>query len=254
MNWKGDPKHIFISVPAYDSRIFVYGMFSIFNATKLLEKMGYKITFHAQLGCCYLDQTRNHIVKEFLEKTDAGTLIMVDSDLAFDYDAMAKLMKANVDVIGGAYPYRSYDKEGFPISIKLDKESKPVGDKDKLIIECQFIPTGLMAVKRSVFEKLYEKNPDHIATDGEIQYFRTGCVFASEGNKDYYGEEVYFSEVCNRAGIKVYVKPDIGFVHIGELHKRGNYDLYLRTIGAGKGEKPTVSAYGNCNDISTKGF
>lgn len=246
INWNSNKKHIFVSIPAYTSNVFVYTMFSIFNNVRMLEKAGYKITFHAQLGCCYLDQTRNHIVREFLEKTDAEYLIMVDSDLAFDFDAMAKMIKADVPVVGGAYPYRSYEKEGFPISIKLNEEGIPIGDRQKGLIECKFIPTGLMVTKRSVFKTLSEKYQDLHDGAGEFQFFSTGTLFKSEGNYDYYGEDVYFSEICNRAGIKVYVKPDIGFVHIGELHKRGNYDEYLRTIGTGAGKlNQEVKEYGN---------
>jgi hypothetical protein len=229
-----DKKKIFISVPAYDSKIFVYGMFSIFNNVRTLEKAGYSVVFHAQMGCCYLDQTRNHIVKEFL-KTDAAYLIMVDSDLAFDFDVMIKMMKHDVDIIGGAYPYRSEDLDGFPISIKLDEKRVPIGDREKMILECEFIPTGCMVIKRKVFDILTEKYPENIDESGELQHFRTGILFRDRGDIKYYGEDVYFCKICNEAGIKIWNDPKMGFVHIGELKKKGNYDEYLRGIGNGTG-------------------
>jgi hypothetical protein len=225
-----DSKKIFISVPAYDSKIYVYGMFSMYNNVSLLEKAGYKVIFHAQLGCCYLDQTRNKIVDKFLS-SDCEYLIMVDTDLAFDANAMIKLILADKEIVAGAYPYRSADQEGFPISIKLDENRIPIGDREKCLLECSFVPTGLMCIKRSVFEILIKEYPDLIDTKGERQFFQTGILFAKEGNRDYFGEDVYFCEICKRAGIKIWCEPNIGMVHIGELHKKGNYDQYLRTIG-----------------------
>jgi hypothetical protein len=223
-------KKIMLSIPAYDSKIYVYGMFSILSAVTLLERSSYKVVFYAQLGCCYLDQTRNHIVDKFLA-SDCSHLIMVDSDLSFDGDAILKLLRADKSIIAAAYPYRSQEKDGFPIAIKLDDNRVPIGDREKCLIECSFVPTGLICIKREVFDTLKKVYPEAIDSAGELQFFQTGIVFAKEGNRDYYGEDVYFCEICNRAGIKIWCEPNINVVHIGELHKKGNYDQYLRTVG-----------------------
>jgi hypothetical protein len=227
-----DPKKIMIAIPSYDAKIAVYGMFSLISAVILLERNGYKVVFWGQLGCCYLDQTRNHIVDKFLA-SDCSHLIMVDSDLSFDGDAIIKLLKADEQIVAAAYPYRSLEKEGFPISIKLDENRIPIGNREKHLIECSFVPTGLMCIKRDVFDILKKEYPDLIDSSGELQFFQTGILFAKEGNKDYYGEDVYFCEICKRAGIQIWCDPNINIDHIGELHRKGNYDQYLRTAGAG---------------------
>lgn len=221
-------KKIFIAVPAYDEKIAVLGMYSIFSAIKLLEAAGHQVTLNAQLGCCYLDQARNHIVKSFLA-TDCTHLLFVDSDIAFDGDSALKLLNHDVQVIGGAYPYRSEDKEGFPVDICLNKDGIPIGDREKGILECLHVPTGLMLIRRDVFDILTKKFPDNVETTGELFHFRTGLLFIDEGDRNYYGEDVYFCRICNRAGIRVYCEPRINFSHIGTLHKKGNFDTYLRT-------------------------
>lgn len=223
-------RRVFIGIPAYDSKIFIMGMASLFNNISALEKAGYDVTFHAQMGDCYVDQTRNHIVRAFL-KSDFTDLIFVDNDLAFDADAMLKLMKQDVDVIGGAYPYRSQDLSGFPVSVKMDANQIPIGDSKLGILECSFIPTGFMRIKREVFNKLVELYPNDIDHLGERIFFKTGMLYADKGDKQWYGEDVYFCRMCNDNGIKVWCEPRIGFAHIGTLHKAGNYDTWLRTEG-----------------------
>lgn len=221
---------IYIGIPAYDSKVHALCMASIFNNIKELEKAGHEVTFSFQLGDPYIDQARNHIVHAFLE-TDFTDLIMVDTDLAFDNDAMLKLMRNDVGVVGGVYPYRSETKNGYPAIIKTDENRYPVTDYEKGLVECEFIPTGLIRIKRNVFEAITEKYPERRDDTGEMKFFTTGQLFLSEGDSRWWGEDVYFCKMCNMLGIKVYCEPMINMVHIGTLHKKGHYGEFLQNGG-----------------------
>ena len=223
-------RKVFIGVTAYDSRIAVLGMMSILNSIKSLEANGIEATVSAQMGDCYLDQTRNHIVKSFLA-SDATDLIFVDNDLSFEGDAMLKLMLKPCQVIGAAYPYRSQDKEGFPIAAHVHENRQFAGNKELGIIDCKFVPTGLMRINRSVFETLQKNYPDHVDDKGELLFFRTGLMFEKEGDKRWFGEDVYFCEIVKRSGIVCWCDPTIGCIHIGQLNKSGRLSEYLRSGG-----------------------
>lgn len=223
-------KKVYIAIPAYDSRIDVLCMASIINNIRDLEKRGYEVTYTPKMGDPYIDQARNALVASFL-RTDCTDMIFVDTDLAFDSNAMWRLMRNDVQVVGGVYPYRSEEEDGFPVSLMVDDDKKPVTDYDKGLVECNSIPTGLMRIRRDVFEKLYKKYPQFKDDKGEVKYFRVGQLFLDEGDDRWWGEDNYFCEICKRSEIKIYCEPMISFVHIGRLHKRGNYGEFLQNGG-----------------------
>lgn len=221
---------VFIAIPSYDSKICAIGMASILNNIKDVEARGIEAKCSFQLGDPYIEMARNHLVKQFLDG-DCTDLLFVDTDLAFDNDAMWKLLRQDVGVIGGAYPYRVQDKTGFPADVKLDANRVPIADVDRGIIECNFVPTGFMRIRRSVFDVLNDKYPDNVDDKGEWLHFKTGMHFIDTGDKRWWGEDVYFCKICNEAGIKVWVDPSISFVHVGTLMKHGNYQKFLANGG-----------------------
>jgi len=223
-------KKVFIGITAYDGKISILGMMSILNNVKTLEKNGIDVTVNAQMGDCYLDMTRNHVVKSFLA-SDATDLIFVDNDLAFDGDAMLKLMLKPVQIIGAAYPYRSQDKQGFPIAVHVHENKQFAGNKELGIIDCKFVPTGLLRINRKAFDILKAAYPKNIDDKGELQMFRTGLLFQDEGDNRWFGEDVYFSEITRRCNIINWCDPTIGCIHIGQLNKAGKLDEYLRAGG-----------------------
>lgn len=226
-------KNILIGIPAYDSKVYGYTMVSIFNNIKDIENNGHRVTFTLQMKGAYLDLNRNKIVNQFIQG-DFTDLFFIDADIAFDHNAMMKLLKHDVQVIGGIYPYREIEDKGYPVDIKLDDKKFPIINREKSLIECDHIPTGFMRIRRDVFDILNEKYPDNQDDKGDTFHFRTGLLFQDRGDKQYYGEDVYFCKICNEAGIKVYCDPDIGFVHYGLLPKTGRYSEFLKNNGEEK--------------------
>lgn len=221
-------KKIFIAIPAYDNKVYAMCMASVFNNIENLKSHSIEATFGFQLGDPYIEMARNHLVKTFLN-TDCTDMVFVDSDLAFDNDGIWKLMRQDVQLIGGAYPYRVQDKNDYAANIKLDANNVPVADIECGIIECNFIPTGFMRIRRDVFNILDEKYPDNTDYIGEKLHFRTGYLF--DKDKRWWGEDVYFCKICMDAGIKVWVDPSITFIHHGILLKAGKYQDFLANGG-----------------------
>jgi hypothetical protein len=226
-------KNILIGIPAYDSKVYANTMVSIFNNIKEVERLGHTITFTLQMKGAYLDLNRNKIVNDFL-KGEFTDLIFIDSDVAFEYDAIPKLLARDVMVVGGVYPYREMEDKGYPVDIKLDENKFPVTDFNLGLIECLHIPTGFMRIRRDAFTILNEKYPDNKNDKGEAFHFRTGIVFAERGDRQYYGEDVYFCKICNEAGIKIYCDPTIEFIHFGTLPKKGRFSEFLKNGGKDK--------------------
>lgn len=258
-------KSILVGIPAYDSKVFANTMVSLFNNIENLRCKGYGISFTAQVKGAYLDLNRNKIVKQFMDGPFTD-LLFIDSDIAFEYDAILKVIEKDVPVIGGVYPYREIDDAGFPIDIKLDENKFPVTNFKLGLIESEHIPTGFMRIQRKTIETLAEKYPHLVDDKGVYQFFSTGQTIMYEDtilrlvnevrkyrgmshdssvNVDvehpfegidnrYYGEDVLFCKLCNSCGIKVYCDPTIEFIHFGTLPKKGRYSDYLRDNGVKK--------------------
>jgi hypothetical protein len=226
-----DKKKVFIAVPAYDGKIVALGMVSILNCIKNLELHDVESVLELQIGDPYIEMARNHLVKKFLS-SDCTDMLFVDNDLAFDGDGMWKLIRQDVSIVGGGYPYRAQEVNDFAISIKLDANNFPIADEGKGLIECNYIPTGFMRIRRDVFDVLGKNYPTHVDNNGEILHFRTGFLGNNDNNR-WWGEDVYFCKICNDSGIKVWVDPSISFVHHGTLFKSGNYQQFLANGGKG---------------------
>lgn len=224
-------KKVFIAIPAYSHTLFALSATSLLYNVNSLGVNKIKVQVSTQMGVCYLDVVRNNLVAEFL-KTDSTHMLFWDTDVAADPDAALKLINHNVDIIGGAYPYRGIESKGFPVSICVDETGAPKGDRSKGIIECNFIPTGFMLIARKVFDRIREANPDDVDSKGLYQFFKTGILFKDgkhPTDNSWYGEDVYFCRKCFELGIPIYVEPRINFSHTGILTKTANYDVYLRS-------------------------
>jgi hypothetical protein len=111
----------------------------------------------------YCDRGHNSIVSHALE-TGADAIMFIDSDQEFPADALNRLEAHNLPVVGATYRKRQppHDLMG------LWPGGEPYIGTPVGFQEVQWIPSGLMLVRREVFEKtpypwfgnLYGKKPE----------------------------------------------------------------------------------------------
>jgi len=148
----------------------------------------------------YIHDARNYIVDE-AKLNQATHLLFVDSDIAFPVDGILKLLSHDVDIVAGNY---SMKQQPPTTTIRMRENGKFVSydfnkfPKDKLF-EVYGIGMGFMLIKMSVFDKLekpyfhFKRYEDHLM-----------------------GEDIYFAEKVNEAGMKIFVDPTIKLAHIGD--------------------------------------
>lgn len=94
-------------------------------------------------------QSQNSIFAGALrEGVDA--VLLVDSDMDFPPDTAARLLAHGKDIVGGVYRARSHPHA--PVFRPLD--DKPLEVAARGLLACDFIPSGLMLVRRHVLETL----------------------------------------------------------------------------------------------------
>jgi GT2 family glycosyltransferase len=220
---------VFIAVPSYNGSIEVGTCSSLINNIKELEKNNHEVTLHFECGNPYIVQARNLCVGYFRELR-SDFLVFVDSDLAFDKDAILKMIDHNKDIVCGAYPFK-VGNYGYPIKVNCNEDQTPMVDMATGLISIQGGPTGLMCIKSGVIEYLIDKNPmwetDHVTNVlGNKVYaiFDTGIL---RERKKWYGEDYLFCLRAIESGFSIWLEPRITFDHIGKHCVSGNYHKYL---------------------------
>jgi len=161
-------------------------------------------------------------------KLDHDILFSLDDDVAFPADAVLKLLKSPVKVIGGAYPIKD-DREWHYAGVPKTEDGIPVGANG--LIAADGVAGGFMRIKREVIEKMVEAYP-------ELKYIEYGResynLFGTYITDKYlWGDDYAF---CNRwkdIGGQLWIEPDIDFVHIGTKKYKGNYHKFLLCSAAG---------------------
>jgi hypothetical protein len=133
---------------------------------------------------------RNQCVEAALS-VGADKLLMIDSDMRFDHDTLARLLAHDKPVVGGLYRRRSPPHE--ILGVPLGGGS---GDFSGLV-EMETLPTGCILIDHRVFNAL------------PAPWFRFGV----EQGK-IIGEDVQFSRDCRKAGIPLWADCDISLGHI----------------------------------------
>lgn len=210
---------LFLAVTAYDHKVFGECADSVLKNCISLMKAGHTVVPYTN-NDLYVDRSRNFCVKLFLE-TDCTDIVFVDSDLSFDDDAILKLVFFDRAIVAGAYPYKKF-KEEYPVTLSFDNNMN-CKDEETGLVSCTRIPTGLMRINRSVFEKMM---PTTRKDERNIYaFFRTGMVYPDDPN--WYGEDPYFCKEWVSLGGQLWLEPRINFTHYGIQGFSGNYHNYL---------------------------
>lgn len=171
-----------------------------------IEGLGskYDFDFAAMSGMCYIDTCRNMLVAKFLA-SKADDMVFVDDDVGFPCDALTRLRDFSPEIVAGIYP-----KKIHPLSWPVDLTRNPVVT-DEGLIQCLVIPTGMMRIRREVFETLKDRVLEYsVAGSPNMRaYFKTDI---RDGK--YWGEDVEFCRLWHEAGGKLWGVADMPMRHV----------------------------------------
>jgi hypothetical protein len=214
----GKSPALFIATPTYGDLSAGY-TYALAHSTVALEREGIAFELAIYSGDCHVDDARNRLVRDFLE-TSCTHFLFIDADLRWEASDLIKLLRHNVDVVGGTYPLKQ-DDEKFPVMMSGD------GTKDEYgLIEVDALPTGFLLIQRHVFEKLYKEAPkfppksDHRSLLPLI-FERT----IHDGMR--WGGDYTFCRKWKEHG-KIYLDPTIWFEHFGENVWSGRYETFQK--------------------------
>lgn len=226
-------RKLMFSTPFYDIKGYEPYIRSMFQTVyKLARQTKVEFDFQDVSGGSYIDHNRNLMADMFLQ-SDATHLFFIDSDQSWDIEGFMKVLSADVEVVGAAYPVKN-NWENYGVTIHSDERNVAIVNKDGLI-KAQKVPTGFMKISRTVFEKLKKAYPDDWYWDNERKLYN----FFGHLTIDHvrYGEDISFGIRWQRIGGEIWVEPRVNMGHFGTHGWYGNYDRYLRSQPGGDLEK-----------------
>ncbi|MDA3833421.1 MAG: hypothetical protein PF495_08490 [Spirochaetales bacterium] len=219
---------VLFAIPSYEGKITVETTSSMLALQLYYGKQGLKYGTDYEIcflqACPYISIQHNRLVSSFMN-TDATDFFMIHDDIGFKPKDVINILNQEEDFVSGAYPRKGDDKTDFPVKAKPDGNGNIIS-KDGLI-EAEWVQTGFLRIKRTVFEKMQDAYPELKYIDREEG--PSYDLFAHGINKDgiWVGDDYAFCDRWTAIGGKIWIYPDIDFSHIGKRISHGNFHKFL---------------------------
>jgi hypothetical protein len=181
---------ILIATPTYDGLLTIECVSSVLRLMESMKKTEPNVTFRwRQVAGTLVDYARNFLASYFLEHSNYTHLLFVDADMGFSPALIVKMLHLDRPVVGCMYPLKHLDLQkvhaaarsypeprvatanalNFAGSTAMMTESEGSVDGNQPIsavkvehgfVRVSYAGTGLMLIKREVFERLKERFPE----------------------------------------------------------------------------------------------
>lgn len=219
-------KYAFV-VPCYEGKIQTETTLSLLDTCGKLMSQNVPHCFIVVRGGALIADVRNELAHRFLQ-TDADTMICIDADIAWEWEAMLRLMvySNHYPLVAGCYPCRT-----DPVKFIVNQTKDELNEHG--LLEANGIGMGFVAIQRRVLEEM--KVPTYIHKDypTEIkQFFATGI----DEKRHPVGEDVWFFREAYKQGFPVMVDPAINLQHHGPKCFDYKFQDYVHQILKNEGQ------------------
>jgi len=245
-------KSLFIMTPMYGGQLMMNYMASYQELKDALIKyrvpFGFVYTYNESL----ITRARNRLVDAYLKTTPFSHSVFIDADIGFHADEVIGMLDADLDIAGAPCVKKSLNWNRIVDTVKksmepLDGSRPPIDISPQALMkvggdfvinfegfdgtkamclgepmEVYSIGTGLMMVRRNVFEKFRKAYPDRWyeprGSDPNVipgpihDFFRVGI---NDDLHDYESEDYCFVQDCKKIGFKVWLCPWVRTTHSG---------------------------------------
>jgi hypothetical protein len=204
-----------------------------------------------------ITRARNKLVANFLAQPRFTHLLFIDADIGFDPAQVMRMLAFDRDVVGGVYPTKGIDwaqvkaLSGTLPADRLEAASQnyviglsPEGAPDVVdeFARVPYLGTGLLLVKRGVFERFIAAYPQlryrpvanaaHSAleTSGHFHLFFDAII--DPVTQGYLPEDWTFCRRCGEIGIEIWADLRSKLTHVGTHAFIGDYMGFLEARAA----------------------
>jgi hypothetical protein len=221
--------NVYIAMPCYDS-IKIGTMLSIVQLIQQLAKSGIKVSINT-MKSPLIHQARNYLTSLFLT-TEYTHMLFIDSDVEFKPEAILRMLVADKDICTTPYRVKTEDTSLKVYTIELEKDAK----LEAGMVELKAGPTGLMLIKKEVFEKIIKnhpelkiKNPVLPKPGNDHKYYYNFFDFAFKNGYSV-GEDVSFCQLAKDNGFRIYANTESETRHHGSYAWSGKFGESLNEV------------------------
>lgn len=243
-----DKPHLFVATPMYGGLAHAKYVESIMIFMNVAREKGVSTTFAFMGNESLITRARNALAMGFM-KSPCTHLFFIDSDIGFNaFDAL-KMLDADKDIIAGVYPKKDINwpavsqaaKNGvdpmslpeytgdFVINVET-KSNDPIKMPTNEPFEVRHAGTGLMLIKRRVFEVLKNHVPSYVnnmttQNKGLVHEDEIHEYFATSIDPKFnvlLSEDYHFCDLWRKNGGKVFIAPWANLTHTGSYEFRGH--------------------------------
>jgi hypothetical protein len=229
---------ISIATPMYGG--VCHGIFlkSLMSLVSELRQRNHEVFYHDLYNESLITRARNSLTELFL-RTESDYLLFIDADQGFDPIGVCRMIEEGVDLIGAAVPMKgiNWEKVGNAAregktdlnrhtsiyNVNITAEQKKVFlENPNQKVEVMYVGSGLMLIKRSVFEALKPYvgvyNIDQTGIGGVEKgspihdFWKTGI---DPESKRLLSEDYQFCQLWKNIGGKIYLAPYVKVTHAG---------------------------------------
>lgn len=211
---------VMLATPSYDAPAASY-TYSIARSREALTEAGIASAYLLLSGHCHVDDSRNAIVRHFLE-SNCTELVFLDADVDWEPKSLVQLCQRDCDVVGGVYPYRRDGSEEMPVRIMTG--AKPVDG----LLEVDGLPTGFLRIKRHVLETMASLAPKYFD-----KIYETALVFdrpTPGEDKTRWGGDIDFCNRWKAIGGKLFADCELRLGHSAKVVIKDSLGAHLRRI------------------------
>jgi hypothetical protein len=252
-------KSLRVMTPMYGGVSFINYFSSFVALSNLCTQLGVPMEYTAIYNESDIVRARNRCCDVYRKEGEETHAVFIDADIGFEAIDILAMMAMDLDILGVPCTKKSIRWDRIAAAIKknqrpllLDEYSRIGGDfvfntlqgKADLTIslhepnEMRQMGTGLLMIKREVFEQ-YEKNypdrwyespEDPMALPGPIvTFFRSGI---NPESRKYETEDYCFCEDTRAFGAKVWMAPWIVTSHMGTYKFVADMPAVTQLVGA----------------------
>lgn len=227
--------HIRLSVPMYGGMCTGVFVQSLLNLSPILAGANIKLSCAFMFNESLITRGRNNLVYQFLQSEDCTHLLFVDADMKFRGEDIYHMIKADKEIIVAICPKKEINWESvrhaagkgeknlanftgsFVVNLLNDTPQLTV-PKDKPF-EVAAGGTGIMLIKREVFEQLKPHTPlfkndmSHMKGGEPVYQFFSESIDPESGR--LLSEDYHFCHAWRRQGGKVWAAPWCAIGHMG---------------------------------------
>lgn len=232
--------NIMIATPMYGGNCQGTFVKSLISLIDLLRTKGHNVYFIDIYNESLITRARNTLTEEFLRQTAYTHLLFIDADQGFDPAGILKMVEEDVDIIGAPVPMKGINWEMvrqaalagqkdlsaftsiYNTSITKKEEIEKFKENPNQKIEVDRVGTGLVLIKREVFETLKEYVPAYRNGQGSLHTIRMGesiydfwKLEIDDSNANMLSEDYTFCKMWRDLGNKVYLAPYVKTTHVG---------------------------------------